>query len=231
MKRQDHFAIPVKLWAFVCVLVGISLTANGLYTIALMACGFLHLGLQRSWRVIRSCGVFYILLLLLLCAIRYFGLHMVIFSEFHVLMFWTLSPVFLISWDLITTPPGEISAFLSGSHVPTSVILAVLVLFRFIPTIRSEWREVGRSMRNRGLTRFKGIMCHPFSTCEYVLVPLLLRVLQMADQLAVSAVVRGIERPGRRSSYYGTPLCIRDWLMLLCWTAASTGVLLLGGVR
>ena len=37
---------------------------------------------------------------------------------------------------------------------------------------------------------------------RYVLVPFLLRVLQLADQLSVSAVARGAERPGVRGSYY-----------------------------
>ena len=46
------------------------------------------------------------LMALLLYGIRFHGLHMPVFSEFYVLMFWNLSPIFLVSWDLITTPPG-----------------------------------------------------------------------------------------------------------------------------
>lgn len=59
----------------------------------------------------------------------------------------------------------------------------------------------------------------------------LLRVLQTADQLSVSATVRGAERPGRRSSYFGEPLRMGDWLMAVFWTAAAAGFLAIGGVR
>lgn len=156
---------------------------------------------------------------------------MILFSEFHVLMFWTLSPVMLTAWDLITTPPGELSAFLSRMRAPTPVILGLLVMFRFFPTLRAELRDVRLSMRNRGLTESRVVLLHPLSACEYVLVPLLLRVLQTADQLSVSAVVRGAECPVKRNSYFGEPIRYRDGLMAICWAAVTVGFLLMGGIR
>ncbi len=117
-------------------------------------------------------------------------------------MFWNLSPIFLVSWDLITTPPGMLSAFLSRLRIPTPLILGLLVVFRFFPTMRAELKGVGRSMKNRGLTAAGQLLAHPVQSMEYVLVPFLLRVLQLADQLSVSAVARGAEHPGVRGSYY-----------------------------
>lgn len=67
---------------------------------------------------------------------------MVIFSEFYVLMFFSLMPVFVTAWDLISTPPGELSAALSQIHAPTPVILGMLVVFRFFPTMKAELRGV-----------------------------------------------------------------------------------------
>ena len=67
---------------------------------------------------------------------------MPVFSEFYVLMFWNLSPIFLVSWDLITTPPGMLSAFLSRLRMPTPFILGLLVVFRFFPTMRTELKGV-----------------------------------------------------------------------------------------
>ena len=46
------------------------------------------------------------------------------------------------------------------------------------------------------------LLSHPVQSMEYVLVPFLLRVLQLADQLSVSAVAKGSECPGVRGSYY-----------------------------
>ena len=164
-----------------------------------------------NFALIGGCGATICLLLaLLLYGIRFCGLRMPVFSEFYVLMFWNLSPIFLVSWDLITTPPGMLSAFLSRLRMPTPFILGLLVVFRFFPTMRTELKGVGRSMKNRGLTAAGQLLAHPVQSMEYVLVPFLLRVLQLADQLSVSAVARGAERPGVRGSYYEKRIGARD---------------------
>ncbi len=187
--RRSHLAVLTKLWALLCVTVGVSLTSNAVLTCTLTLLGFTYLGFQRNWRLLRSFGVFYLLLAVLLYLIRFHGFHMAIFSEFYVLV------------------------------------------FRFFPTMRSEVKSVGRSMRNRGLTAPAQLVRHPAVSCEYVLVPLLLRCLQIADQLAVSAVARGAEYPGKRGSYYGKRLGAPDYIWSGVWTAATTVFLAVGGVR
>ena len=229
--QRRNLAVPVKLWALLWTIMGISLTGNAMLTCVLTAACFLYLAVQKNWRLMGGFALFYGILALLLYLIRYHGLHMVVFSEFYVLMFWNLTPVFLVSWDLITTPPGELAAFLSRIHTPSPVILGLLVMFRFFPTMKSELRSVWLSMRNRGLTTPIQLAGHPAASCEYVLVPLLLRCLQIADQLSVSAVARGAERPGKRGSYYGKRSDALDGICLALWTGATAVFLFAGGVR
>ena len=229
--QRRNLAVPVKLWALLWTIMGISLTGNAMLTCVLTAACFLYLAVQKNWRLMGGFALFYGILALLLYLIRYHGLHMVVFSEFYVLMFWNLTPVFLVSWDLITTPPGELAAFLSRIHTPSPVILGLLVMFRFFPTMKSELRSVWLSMRNRGLTTPTQLAGHPAASCEYVLVPLLLRCLQIADQLSVSAVARGAERPGKRGSYYGKRSDALDGICLALWTGATAVFLFAGGVR
>lgn len=152
MRADTSFAVPVKLWALLCVFAGVTIGGNVLLTCILTGGALLYLVLQRNFRLAASYGCFYLLLALLLYGIRFHGLRMPVFSEFYVLMFWNLSPIFLVSWDLITTPPGMLSAFLSRLRMPTPFILGLLVVFRFFPTMRTELKGVGRSMKNRGLT-------------------------------------------------------------------------------
>ena len=159
--------------------------------------------------------------------IRFHALRMPVFSEFYVLMFWNLSPIFLVSWDLITTPPGMLSAFLSRLRMPTPLILGLLVVFRFFPTMRTELKGVGRSMKNRGLTAAGQLLAHPVQSMEYVLVPFLLRVLQLADQLSVSAVARGAERPGVRGSYYEKRAGARDHIAAAACAIVTASYLVL----
>ena len=105
MRADASFAVPVKLWALLCVFAGVTIGGNVLLTCILTGGALLYLVLQRNFRLAASYGCFYLLLALLLYGIRFHGLRMPVFSEFYVLMFWNLSPVFLVSWDLITTPP------------------------------------------------------------------------------------------------------------------------------
>lgn len=118
MRADASFAVPVKLWALLCVFAGVTIGRNVLLTCILTGGAILYLVLQRNFRLAASYGCFYLLLALLLYGIRFHGLHMPVFSEFYVLMFWNLSPIFLVSWDLITTPPGMLSAFYPASVCP-----------------------------------------------------------------------------------------------------------------
>ncbi len=148
----ENFAVPVKLWALGCTIVGISMTSDTVLTCVLAVTGFLYLGAQRNWRLLRSMACF-MLLGVLLYLIRFQDFHLVVFSEFYVLMFWNLFAGVTGAWDLITTPPGELSSFLSRIHTPTAGVFGLLVMFRFFPTMKSELRSVWLSMRNRGLQR------------------------------------------------------------------------------
>ncbi|MFR0879849.1 MAG: energy-coupling factor transporter transmembrane component T family protein [[Clostridium] leptum] len=176
-------------------------------------------------------GAFYLVLALLLYLIRFHGLHMVVFSEFYVLMFYNLMPVFLAAWDLITTPPGQLSAALSKAHTPTPAILGLLVVFRFFPTMKAELKGVRQSMKNRRLTGPVQVLRHPAVTCEYVLVPLLLRCLQIADQLSISAIARGAQAPGLRGSYYARRMQPADFLWLGIWTVGAILFFIIGGIK
>ena len=231
MRADASFAVPVKLWALLCVFAGVTIGGNVLLTCILTGGALLYLVLQRNFRLAASYGCFYLLLALLLYGIRFHGLHMPVFSEFYVLMFWNLFAVFIVGWDLITTPPGELSAFMSRIHMPTAGILGLLVMFRFFPTMKAELKSVWLSMRNRGLAAPAQLLLHPVVSCEYVLVPLLLRCLQIADQLSVSAVARGAEAPGKRGSYYEKDMTIKDWSCLILWSVVTFLFLWIGGVR
>ena len=146
-------------------------------------------------------------------------------------MFWNLSPIFLSSWDLMTTPPGELSAFMSRIHMPTSVILGILVVFRFFPTVKSELKSVYLSMKNRGLTGIRHIFRHPLITGEYVLIPFLFRVLMIADQLSVSGTARGADTPGIRGSYYEKNMCMPDIAIMILWVVVTVAYLRIGGIK
>ena len=56
--QRKNFAVPVKLWASGCAIVGISMTSNTVLTCILALTGFLYLSVQHNWRALKSFGVF-----------------------------------------------------------------------------------------------------------------------------------------------------------------------------
>lgn len=229
--RFFSLTVQAKLCSLVCAIVAVSLGKDVIFSYVLTLVCFFTLIIQKKWQITVTYGLFYILLGILLYLIRYQRLHMYVFSEFYVLMFWNLSPIFLSSWDLMTTPPGELSAFMSRIHVPTSVILGILVVFRFFPTVKSELKSVYLSMKNRRLTGIRHIFRHPLITGEYVLIPFLFRVLMIADQLSVSGTARGADTPGIRGSYYEKNMCMADIAIMILWVVVTVAYLWIGGIK
>lgn len=86
-------------------------------------------------------------------------------------------------------------------------------------------------MKNRRLTGLTQVLRHPAVTCEYVLAPLLLRCLQIADQLSVSAIARGAQAPGVRGSYYAKAMRPADFFWLAIWAIAPALFFLFGGMK
>lgn len=231
MSDGRSLKVPVKLCAFACVLACSALTTNpvmlGFPTLLSLLC----VAMQGRGRLALSFAATYAVIALLLCLIRFHGLHMIVFSEFHVLLLWTMSPTIVMGWDLVTTPPGDLSSFLSRLRAPAPLILGVLVAFRFFPTMAAQLARIVQSMRNRALTAPTRMIAHPAASCEYIIVPLMLRCLQIADQLTVSAVARGAQRNGIRGSYYGRPYLVRDWIWLSVWITGTVAFLFAAGTK
>jgi energy-coupling factor transport system permease protein len=227
--RTGHnrcFSAAVKIFVFFCAMAGVFLAADVKRTWILTAFGLIYLAFQCEWRQMLSWLVFYGLVSLLLVLNIRHNIHIKFISEFYVYTFWLLTPVFITAWDIISEPPGNMSAFLSRLRAPSGFVLGMLVIFRFFPTMKAAFRSLRESMRNRGLFGAPHILRHPLATLEYILVPLLLRCLQTADQLAASAVSRGIEAPVKRESYYDQKMKPKDHICMLCAGTATLFFLL-----
>ena len=56
MRADASFAVPVKLWALLCVFAGVTIGGNVLLTCILTGGALLYLVLQRSFRLAASYG-------------------------------------------------------------------------------------------------------------------------------------------------------------------------------
>ena len=142
-------------------------------------------------------------------------------SSFYFFLLLRMSPVIMCLHALLLTPPGEIIAVLARLRLPRRAALMVVVVFRYAPTVVSELHSIRQALKSRGLLSFRRCLRHPGRSLEYVLLPLLMRALNVADELSIAALVRGVECPGRKSSYHQTRFLMADCLCLAALAALT----------
>jgi energy-coupling factor transport system permease protein len=125
------------------------------------------------------------------------------------------TPIFMSVYLLVQAPSGKLTAGLRQLPLPSKMILTVIVIMRFMPTIMSEFSDVKDAMRTRGFLRSPArIFLHPLTTLEYAIVPMVFRSLKIADELATSCIVRGIESPYKKHGYYVNQMHSGDVLLM-----------------
>ena len=139
-----------------------------------------------------------------------------------------LIPVFMAVYLLSQAPSGKLTTALRQLPLPSSIRLTVIVILRFIPTVASEFSDVLDAMKTRGLMRSPfQVILHPLNTFEYVIVPMVFRSLKIADELAASSVVRGIESPYKKKSYYLNKMAVSDGIMIVLFVSTAIICILL----
>ena len=98
-----------------------------------------------------------------------------------------------------TTSVSEMLEALNRMKVPRSIGIPFSVLLRFLPTIKIELKALKENMKIRGIvtSRFFPLL-HPIKHIEYTLVPLLMRMIKISDELSASALIRGLDSDEKR---------------------------------
>ncbi|CQR73575.1 Energy-coupling factor transporter transmembrane protein EcfT [Sporomusa ovata DSM 2662] len=123
-----------------------------------------------------------------------------------------------------TTPTTALIGAMEKLAMPRQIIIPLAVALRFVPTIREEFGYLRDSMRIRKInTSFTGFILHPIKNIEYLLVPLLIRSYKIADELAASAMVRGIDSPRVKTVLYEIKFRTGDFLTMALFIIAVAG--------
>lgn len=123
---------------------------------------------------------------------------------------------------LAKIPSGKLTASLRKMPIPARIMLVLIVMLRFAPTVLHEFGEVKEAMKIRGFLKSVGnVLRHPMDTMEYAIVPMVFRSLKIADELAASAIVRGIESPCKKESYYVSRIAALDWFLMAVSAGAA----------
>lgn len=117
-----------------------------------------------------------------------------------------------------TTTVGEMVCGLRKIKVPECIIVPSVTVIRFFPTIAEDYRQIRNAMAFRGIASGKmALLRHPAQSLEYILMPLLMNSNNVAQDLSVAAMTKGISLPGQHTSMIELKMTIKDWFcMFLC---------------
>ena len=164
----------------------------------LMACPIIFLLLSKKWKAAARFTVTYAVLfaleltvLPLLTGTWNFILGAAVGIYTHML------PGFIMGYYLVsTTTVSEFVAAMERMHVPPKIVIPVSVVFRFFPTVREEYAAIRDAMKMRGITTLRS----PMKMLEYRIVPLMMSVAKIGEELSAAALTRGLGAPQKRTN-------------------------------
>ena len=118
-----------------------------------------------------------------------------------------------------TTSPGEFVCAMRRMRVPESVVIPCVVCIRFFPTIHGDYRQIRNAMALRGIVQGPvALLRHPAQSLEYILMPLLMNAANVAQDLSVAALTKGLGVPGEHTSRVRIRMRWFDWAWMLACT-------------
>ena len=114
-------------------------------------------------------------------------------------------------------------------RIPECFIIPFSVMFRFFPTVYEEADSIGKAMQMRGIT-MQNFFKSPSAMLEYRLVPLMMSVVTIGNDLSAAALTRGLGSDRKRTSICKIGFHIADYLFMLSATAAFVLFLVFGEV-
>ena len=124
---------------------------------------------------------------------------------------------------IATTSVSQFMAALERMGAPRSFSITLAVTLRFLPARRQDLRHIRDAMDLRNIRGFE-------EKLECIYVPMLMGAAQTAEELSESATARGIEYPGKMSSWRPIGFHIQDVVVTLLFLALCVGGICCKGV-
>ena len=135
-----------------------------------------------------------------------------------------LGAVFLAIVPGMATSPVRMTRSLSQVHTPRSITLGMLIAMSFVPMLRGEIKRVREAMKTRGA----GGVLNPKIFYRAFLVPLVMRLVNISDTLALSVETRGFALgKARYTIYKKESLALSDLIFAIGLVAGAVVVAVL----
>lgn len=111
---------------------------------------------------------------------------------------------------------SELITFLRSVKIPSSIIVVLAVIFRFFPAMLTDYKYIKNSLKMKGIGISKlYYLRHPLKFIEYVFVPYVIISSNIANDLTISSICRGIESDRKKSSIQTLKFTLSDYIFLL----------------
>ena len=127
------------------------------------------------------------------------------------------------AYFVATTSVSEFLTAMGRLHVSEKVLIPLAVIFRFFPTMGEEYRAIRDAMRMRGIRLGR---VGPEALFTYRVVPLVIQIVKIGDELSAAALARGLSAPvvRTRAKHVGfggwdaffLALCVGSFVVFLC---------------
>lgn len=121
------------------------------------------------------------------------------------------APGIMVAAYLIeSTTVSEFVAAMQRMHVSETIIIPLSVIFRFIPTMKEEYESIRDAMRLRNIS-----VSNPILMIEYRIVPFIISIVKIGDELSAAALTRGLGAPVKRTNICQIGFSIWDVLCIV----------------
>ncbi len=109
-------------------------------------------------------------------------------------------PGFIAGYYLLsTTTVSEFNCAMKRMYLTDKVTIPLSVMFRFIPTIMEESQSINAAMKMRGIKRSR-IFRNPILYLEYKIVPLLMSIVKIGEELSAASLTKGLGSEIKRTN-------------------------------
>ena len=102
-----------------------------------------------------------------------------------------------MGWYMVkSTSVSEFVTAMERMHFSYFITIPLSVMFRYFPTVAEEYKAIHDAMKMREIGR--GVK-NPFTYIEYVLVPIMMSTVRIADELSAASLTKGLSGNTKRT--------------------------------
>ena len=119
---------------------------------------------------------------------------------------------YMTGWYVVrSTSVSEFITAMERVHFPYFITIPMSVMFRYFPTLTEESKAIRDAMKMREIGQS---VKNPLTYTEYVLVPMMMSTVRIADELSAASLTKGLGANVKRTHICSIGLHVGDWLMI-----------------